>query len=126
MFQLTDFPTFEYGQSFTIFRRQFYHALAKSNLKETPDEYWEFCHYNCLVDWTRRTLLWQSLQREAKIAATAAGLNPRHYDIHKFDKYAEALHNFFEDKTPRNYFEEFYRDLMNELHEDKAIEQLFS
>ena len=91
-----------------------------------PEEYWDFCHYNCLLDWTRRTLLWQSLQREAKRAAEAANLNPSQQDILNFDKYAETLHNFFEGKTPRNYYEEFFRDVMDELHEDNAIKQLFS
>lgn len=124
---LSDFPTFEKGESFTRFRQEFFHSLAKSNLKEiTNDDNWDFADFNCLLDWVRHTLIWQSLSHNAKKAAASAGLNPRYNRLLSFERYAQELNNFFENIPPRNYYDEYFHDVYEELYEDNAIELLFS
>ena len=126
-FNLSDFPTFEEGESFTRFRQKFFHSLAKSNLKEiTNDDNWDFADFNCLLDWVRHTLIWQSLSYNAKKAAASAGLNPRYNRLLSFERYAQELNNFFENIPPRNHYEEYFHDVYEDLYEDNAIELLFS
>lgn len=123
-----EFPTFKLGQSFSAYRTAFFHRIAKSNLKYMPEESWEHCDYNCLIDWIRLTLLWNGLGHEAKQMATAARLCPKSSftATFKLDLYAQELTDFFDKTPPRDHYNEYHRDVFDELHRDNAIEQLFS
>ena len=124
-FQFHTFPTFNEGESFSTFRRKFFHCLAKSKLRYFPTDDWDYSNYNSLMHWLRHTLIWHSLGSTAKQSATRAKLTPYDRDYMNFEQYIRILHDFFEKKTPKSYYEQM-DDILDVLHEDNTIKMLFT
>ena len=123
-FQFHTFPTFNEGESFSTFRREFFHCLAKSKLRYFPIDDWDYSNYNTLMHWLRHTLVWQSLGNAAKQSATRASLTPHDRYYMNFEQYVQILHDFFEKIPPKSYYDQMV-DILDVLHEDDAIKTLF-